>query len=114
MNSTIRFTIAAIAVLSAAAIMSAVPRSKSPANVRSAAHVAQVSMVCSECQPADGGPGAMVQCKIGSKVTCAMCRTELKAASHGKPGNRPAGREVVLVNEKGRKCVFYAVNTAKP
>lgn len=108
MKTTTRFTIVAVVALSAAAFASAAPRSKSPAQFRAHAPASPINMVCGECQLAPGEGAAMTSCKMGNTVTCASCRSKTKSASHGRPADRRAMREAVLVSPAGKECVFYA------
>lgn len=119
MKSKIRLTIAAIAVLTAAALMSATPRSKSLTTLRDADQFAKIEsgdsvfFVCNECktvteQTIGSVDQAMMFCKEGSKVTCPMCKEVHKVILRGRPAARTTRHEVVYVNAKGEECFFIA------
>ncbi len=52
---------------------------------------------------------ALALCKDGAMVHCPTCKKEYKV-TRGNPSGKgsPNRREVVIVNDKGEPCMFYA------
>ena len=125
MKSLTRSFITAVLVLGATAITFAAPRSKSLTTLRTPEEFAQlksgdvVLFVCNECktvteQTIESADQASMLCKVGSKVTCPMCKKEHKIVMRGRPAAKTPRHEVTYVNDKGEECFFIAKAVESP
>ena len=125
MKTFARLFITAALVLGATAITFAAPRSKSLTTLRDAEQFAklkagdEVLFVCNECKTVTGqtiesADQALMLCKVGSKVTCPMCKKEHKVVMKGRPAAKTPRHEVVYVNDKGEECFFIAKAVETP
>ena len=125
MKSFTRLLVTTGLVLGATALAFAAPRSKTLTTLRTQEEFAQlksgdaVLFVCNECrtvteQTIESAEQASMLCKVGSKVTCPMCKKEHKVVLKGRPAAKTPRHEVVYVNDKGEECFFIAKAVDKP
>lgn len=73
----------------------------------------KVVYVCLECKTAsemtiESHDQAMGLCKEGASIACPSCKTKTKTVIKRQRTDAPVHEEVVMVNEKGEECAFFA------
>ncbi len=78
----------------------------------------KIVYVCKECKTASeitvgSHDQAMELCKEGADIACPSCKMQTKVTLKRTRNDPPSRSEIVMVNEKGKECAFFAKPTDK-